>query len=62
MAKKPANGTVSWETPDWMARGVQDSVSGRAAAGSVPAAYQAAYTEAYNWGAWFKLQLKRNSI
>ena len=62
MAKKPAQGTTTWETVDWTARGVQDAVHSRAANGSVPAAFQASYTEAYNWGGWFKIQFKRNSI
>lgn len=62
MAKKPAQGTTTWETVDWTARASQDAIHGRAANGSVPAAFQASYTEAFNFGAWFKLQLKRNSI
>lgn len=65
MAKRPKVGyspATHWESMDWANLGAKDATLGRAPNGSVPAAYQAQYTEAYNWGKWFQIQLKRNLI
>ena len=76
MALKPANGQLTWETPDWALQGVQDAVYSRgpqATQAAVAAlstnnegiydgAYIGEYSEAYQYGLWFQLQLRRNSI
>lgn len=64
MAQRKKDGTYELETNDYMSRGVEDCRRGRAssAPGGITAAQSAAYTDAYNWGAWFKLQFDRNYI
>jgi hypothetical protein len=76
MAEKPANGQLTWETPDWALQGVQDAVYSRGpqanqaavanlttnVEGIYEGAYIGEYAEAYNWGQWYQVQFRRNSI
>lgn len=63
MAERKNDGTYVFETRDHMNRAIRDAVNGVSLnLTGVPANQQAAATEAYNWGSWFKVQLRRNSI
>lgn len=64
MAQRKKDGTWELDSTDFMARGIQDARKGRTAtppAGGTTAQNQA-YTEAYTWGQWFRLQLDRSVI
>jgi hypothetical protein len=53
MAKKTPNGKSDYENEEWSFSGVNDALHGRSAQ-SVPAAYQAAYDEAYRNATYWK--------
>jgi hypothetical protein len=64
MAERKADGTYVKDTRDHMERAIRDYMAGKTTLDltGVPAASQAAAQEAFSWGQWFRIQLRRNSI